>query len=219
MMRAAQWLFTVSLLIVPSLAGAESAHPESMAHELAEQEIGHDLHGDHEELTFKGLLSSREFQGTLVNFGALVLLFAWVIRKKGNPALAERRKQVEAELEEAQRLRAEAEKRHMEAATRLEKLDQEMVAIRAEMVKAGEAERDRIVAQAEEKAARMRKDTNFLIEQQIKQLREDLTREAASAAVMAAQELLQQSTTDSDQNRLAEAYLDRLDEVIEEGQS
>ena len=218
-MRAAQWLFTVSILIVPSLAGAESAHPESMAHELAEQEIGHDLHGDHEELTFKGLLSSREFQGTLVNFGALVLLFAWVIRKKGNPALAERRKQVEAELEEAQRLRAEAEKRHMEAATRLEKLDQEMVAIRAEMVKAGEAERDRIVAQAEEKAARMRKDTNFLIEQQIKQLREDLTREAASAAVMAAQELLQQSTTDSDQNRLAEAYLDRLDEVIEEGQS
>jgi F-type H+-transporting ATPase subunit b len=219
MMRAAQWLFTVSILIVPSLAGAESAHPESMAHELAEQEIGHDLHGDHEELTFKGLLSSREFQGTLVNFGALVLLFAWVIRKKGNPALAERRKQVEAELEEAQRLRAEAEKRHMEAATRLEKLDQEMVAIRAEMVKAGEAERDRIVAQAEEKAARMRKDTNFLIEQQIKQLREDLTREAASAAVMAAQELLQQSTTDSDQNRLAEAYLDRLDEVIEEGRS
>ena len=218
-MRAAQWLFTVSILIVPSLAGAESAHPESMAHELAEQEIGHDLHGDHEELTFKGLLSSREFQGTLVNFGALVLLFAWVIRKKGNPALAERRKQVEAELEEAQRLRAEAEKRHMEAATRLEKLDQEMVAIRAEMVKAGEAERDRIVAQAEEKAARMRKDTNFLIEQQIKQLREDLTREAASAAVMAAQELLQQSTTDSDQNRLAEAYLDRLDEVIEEGRS
>jgi len=218
-MRAAQWLFTVSILIVPSLAGAESAHPESMAHELAEQEIGHDLHGDHEELTFKGLLSSREFQGTLVNFGALVLLFAWVIRKKGNPALAERRKQVEAELEEAQRLRAEAEKRHMEAATRLEKLDQEMVAIRAEMVKAGEAERDRIVAQAEEKAARMRKDTNFLIEQQIKQLREDLTREAASAAVMAAQELLQQSTTDSDQDRLAEAYLDRLDEVIEEGRS
>jgi F-type H+-transporting ATPase subunit b len=148
-----------------------------------------------------------------------VLLIAWVIRKKGNPALAERRKQVEAELEEAQRLRAEAEKRHMETATRLEKLDQEMVAIRTEMIKAGEAERDRIVAQAEEKAARMRKDTSFLIEQQIKQLREDLTREAASAAVVAAQDLLQQSTSDADQDRLAEAYLDRLDEVIEEGRS
>jgi F-type H+-transporting ATPase subunit b len=94
-----------------------------------------------------------------------------------------------------------------------------MVQIRADMVKAGEAERDRIVAQAEEKAARMRKDAGFLIEQQIKQLRKDLAREAASAAVLAAQDLLQKDTTDSDQDRLAEAYLERLDEVIEEGRS
>ena len=55
--------------------------------------------------------------------------------------------------------------------------------------------------------------------QQIKQLRKDLTREAASAAVAAAQDLLQKSTTDSDQDQLAEAYLDRLDEVIEERRS
>lgn len=215
-MRVFRVAFFALFVAAPGLALAESAHPESPAHEAAEHESGHDGHG---ELTFRSLITSRDFQGTLVNFGALILLFAWVIRKKGNPALAERRKQVEAELEEAQRLRAEAEKRHMETATRLEKLDQEMFEIRAEMIKAGEAERDRIVAQAEEKAARMRKDTNFLIEQQIKQLRKDLTKEAANAAVLAAQDLLQASTTDSDQDRLAEAYLERLDEVIEERRS
>ena len=87
------------------------------------------------------------------------------------------------------------------------------------MVKAGEAERDRIVAQAEEKAARLRKDANFLIDQQIKQLRKDLTQQAANAAVVAAQELLQERTTETDQDRLAEAYLTRLDEVLEERQS
>ena len=218
-MRAVRWLLLASILAVPSLVWAQSAHHESVAHEVAEHEAGHDTDDGHAELTFKGLLASPDFQGTLVNFGALVLLIAWVIRKKGNPALAERRKQVEAELEEAQRLRAEAEKRHAETATRLEKLDEEMVQIRADMIKAGEAERDRIVAQAEEKAARMRKDAGFLIEQQIKQLRKDLTREAASAAVLAAQDLLQKDTTDSDQDRLADAYLERLDEVIEEGRS
>lgn len=210
------------MLSVPALALAETAHDEEpAAHEAAEHEAGHDegAHGGHGELTLKGVLSNHEFWGTLVNFGALLVLFAWVIRKKGNPALAERRKQVEAELEEAQRLRAEAERRHQETASRLEKLDEEMVQIRADMVKAGEAERDRIVADAEEKASRMRKDTRFLIEQQMKQLREDLTREAASAAVAAAQDLLQNSTTDADQDRLAEAYLARLDEVIEEGRS
>jgi F-type H+-transporting ATPase subunit b len=218
-MRALRWIVLAALLTAPSLALAESAHHESEAHEVAEHESGHDTHGGHGELTIMGVLKSPEFIGTVVNFGALLLLFGWVIRKKGNPALAERRKQVEAELEEAKRLRAEAEARHMETATRLEKLDQEMVQIRGDMIKAGEAERDRIVAQAEEKAARMRKDTSFLIEQQIKQLREDLTREAASAAVVAAQELLQNATTDADQDRLAEAYLARLDQVIEEGQS
>ena len=62
---------------------------------------------------------------------------------------------VEQELAEAKRLREEAQKRQMETQARLQRLDEEMVEIRAEMVKAGEAERDRIVAQAEEKAMQL----------------------------------------------------------------
>lgn len=207
------------LLALPGLALAEEPTHEALAHEVTEEQSGHGSHDGHGELTFLSLMKSRDFQGTLVNFGVLILLIGWVIRKKGNPALAARRAEVEQELAEAQRLRAEAQQRHMETATRLERLDQEMVQIRGDMIKAGEAERDRIVAQAEEKAARMRKDTAFLIEQQIKQLRKELTQQAATAAVVAAQDLLQQRTTDSDQDQLAEAYLNRLDEVIEERQS
>jgi len=215
-MRACWALLFALLLASPGLVSAESAHHESEAHEVVEHVEGHDGHG---ELSVPGLFGSREFQGTLINFIVLVGLIAWVIRKKGNPALAARRAEVEKELAEAQHLRAEAEKRHMETAMRLEKLDQEMVEIRGEMIKAGEAERDRIVEQAEEKAARIRKDTAFLIEQQIKQLRKDLTQQAANAAVIAAQELLQERTTDADQDQLAEAYLNRLDQVLEERQS
>ena len=44
------------------------------------------------------------------------------------------------------------------------------------------------------------------------------SQEAASAAVIAAQELLQERTTDADRDQLAEAYLDRLDVVLEERQ-
>ena len=215
------WLMLLGLtLAAPSLALAEAAHGESVAHEATQEESGHGAHDDgHGELTFSSLIRNRDFQGTVINFLVLVGLLTWVIRKKGNPALAARRAEVEKELAEAQRLRAEAEKRHMEAATRLEKLDEEMAQIRGDMTKAGEAERDRIVEQAEEKAARLRKDTSFLIEQQIKQLRKELTQQAASAAVGAAQELLQERTTDADQDQLAETYLKRLDEVIEERQS
>lgn len=218
-MGAWRLMLLAATLALPGLASAEEAPHEALAHEVTEEQTGHGSDDGHGELTFASLIKSRDFQGTLVNFGALILLIGWVIRKKGNPALAARRAEVEKELAEAQRLRAEAQARHMETATRLERLDQEMFQIRGEMIKAGEAERDRIVSQAEEKAARMRRDTAFLIEQQVKQLRKELTQQAATAAVVAAQDLLQQRTTDSDQDQLAEAYLARLDEVIEERQS
>jgi F-type H+-transporting ATPase subunit b len=215
------WVMLFAFVVAsPRLVSAETAHGESVAHEVAEEATGHGADDEgHGELTFSSLIRNREFQGTVINFLVLVGLLAWVIRKKGNPALAARRAEVEKELAEAQRLRAEAEKRHMGTAMRLEKLDQEMLQIRGDMIKAGEAERDRIVAQAEEKAARLRKDTSFLIDQQIKQLRKELTQQAASAAVFAAQELLQERTTDADQDQLSEAYLSRLDEVFEERQS
>lgn len=219
-MRPFWGILLAVMLVSPSLALAEADHGESVAHEVTTEETSHGAHDDgHGELTLSSLLKSRDFQGTVFNFLVLVGLLTWVIRKKGNPALAARRAEVEKELAEAQRLRAAAEKRHNETATRLEKLDQEMLQIRGEMIKAGEVERDRIVEQAEEKAARMRKDTTFLIEQQVKQLRKELTHQAASAAVVAAQELLQQRITDADQDQLAEAYLNRLDEVLEERQS
>ena len=76
-----------------------------------------------------------------------------------------------------------------------------------------------MVQQAEEKAARVRRDTTFLIEQQIKQLRHELTEQAAKAAVDAAHGLLAQQTTDADQRDLADAYLKRLDEVAKEQSS
>ena len=219
-MRAFWVMLCALTLVSPALVQAEATNEETVAHEVAEDATGHEAHeGGHGELTFSSLIRNRDFQGTVINFLVLVGLLAWVIRKKGNPALAARRAEVEKELAEAQRLRAEAEKRHLETATRLEKLDEEMVQIRGDMIKAGEAERDRIVAQAEEKAARIRKDTSFLIEQQIKQLRKELTQQAASAAVAAAQGLLQERTTNADQDQLAEAYLTRLDEVLEERQS
>ena len=74
------------------------------------------------------------------------------------------------------------------------------------------AERDRIVSEAETKAARLRKETEFLVEQQMKQLRVDLTRAAVEAAVAAAGEVLSRETTAEDRERLARAYVERLKE-------
>lgn len=213
------WLSSACLIgllaiVAPASSSAEQ-HP-AVAHEAAEE---HAAHGSEGALTLDQVLHNTEFWGTIVNFGFLIILLTWAIRKKGNPALKERAEAVKAELDEAQRLRAEAQAKHDEAAARLEQLDREMGQIRAEMTKAGEIERDRMVAQAEEKAARMRRDATFLIEQQVKQLRSDLTHEATRAAIDAAEQILTAKTNDDDQRRLASDYLNRLVEVTSERQS
>jgi F-type H+-transporting ATPase subunit b len=114
------------------------------------------------------------------------------------------------ELNEAARLRAEAEAKHKEYSERMAHLDQELAQIKREMIAAGEKERDRIVAEAEEKASRMRKEAEFIVEQQVKQLREDLKRETSESAVEAAEALLVKATTSFDQTRLAQEYLAAL---------
>jgi F-type H+-transporting ATPase subunit b len=81
---------------------------------------------------------------------------------------------------------------------------------REALVRAAEGERERIVAEAEAKAARMRKDAEFLALQELKQVRQELWREAVEAAVLAAHELLTTGITTADQERLAEEYLATL---------
>ncbi len=158
-------------------------------------------HGEHGGWDVTSIVAS------FVNFFVLIGLFVFLFKDKLKSFLKERRAAIEVELNEAARLRAEAEAKHKEYSERMAKLDQELAQIKREMIAAGEKERDRIVADAEEKASRMRKEAEFIIEQQMKQLREDLKRETGDAAIEAAEQLLVKATTSFDQQRLAQEYL------------
>lgn len=146
----------------------------------------------------------------VVNFVLLLWILVRLARKPLSSYLVDRRNQIEQDMAEAARLKKEAEARHAEYESRLKALDKEIAALRQEMIDAGVAERDRIIADAQAKAERMRKDAQFLIDQQMKQLRIDLTREAVTAAVAAAEEQLRAQASPQDQERIARDYLTRL---------
>ncbi len=194
-------------------AGPGHAHGGE-AHSHGEAGAHGDAHGEgHGSVTLENIFADTKFRGAVFNFGLLLIIFFVFGRKHITNFLTGRSREIEESLAEAARLKAEAEAKHAEYASRLSKLDSEIETIRADMVKAGEAERDRIVKDAEEKAERMRRDARFTIDQRLKQLREDLTKEASASAVAAAQELLQQKTTSVDQQRLADVYIERLKDV------
>jgi F-type H+-transporting ATPase subunit b len=143
----------------------------------------------------------------LVNFGILLAGYYLLGKKPIAAALQSRRDGIAKEIEEAQRMRKEAEERAKIYQVKLASLEQEVKAAREALVHAGEAERDRLVSEAEAKAERMRKDAEFLVEQELKQIRHDLWKDTVESAVAAAEELLKKRVTPADQERLAEDYL------------
>ena len=143
----------------------------------------------------------------VINFGLLIAGYYYLGKKPIAQALKDRRNGIAREIEEATRMRREAEKRAKVYQAKLAHLEEEMKTTRETLVRAGEAERERLVVEAEAKAERMRKDAEFLVEQELKQLRVDLQRDTVEAAIAAAEELLKKRVTPADQERLAEDYL------------
>jgi F0F1-type ATP synthase membrane subunit b/b' len=143
----------------------------------------------------------------LINFGILAAGYYLMGKKPIAEGLKARRDAIAKDIEEAARMKEEAEERAKKYQAKLELLEEEVAAAREALVRSGEAERDRIVKDAEAKAERMRKDAEFLVEQELKQIRLDLWRDAVDAACLAAEELLKKRVTPADQERLAEDYL------------
>jgi len=168
--------------------------------------------GGHHEAHF----DPNELLAQVVNFILWLVIVILLARKPAAAFLKNRRLAVEEGLVEAKNLKDAAEAKYEEYSERLERLDEELEKLRAEMIAAGENERDQIVAAAEERATRMRKDAQFRIDQQMKQLRADMMREAIDAAIVAAEEVLTKQVRDADQSRLANQYLDSLQESLEQ---
>jgi len=208
MRRALRITLLAACLLAPLALGAEvvaaqDAHetPGEAAH--GEGEHAGSAHGDHH-------VNRIEILAGVVNFGVLIGLLIFLARKPTRAFLVSRRAAVVDGLAEAQKMKAAAEAKYEEYQARLANLDAELAQIKSEIIASGQAERERIIAEAERKAARMRRETDFLIEQQLKQLRVDLTKETVEAAMSAAEKMLRERTTDDDQQRLAKAYLTKL---------
>jgi F-type H+-transporting ATPase subunit b len=216
MRRALHSLALVASLSLPvSLAAAQEEHGEH--HEAHVDEHGADEHGAaaHGEAHGAGAHGEEhhaeinwfELGGSIVNFALLLVVLFLLMRKSLPEFLRNRRASVVEGMEEARRVKEEAEAKHKEYSQRIANLDAELDRLRDEMRRAGMDERDRIVSDASKRAEKMREEARFLIDQQMKQLREDLTREAIEAAVATAEKVLLETTNAQDQERLAKDYL------------
>ncbi|MEO7108938.1 MAG: hypothetical protein ABI183_00755 [Polyangiaceae bacterium] len=146
----------------------------------------------------------------LANFALLIFLYVRLGKKPIKEGLTARRESIAKEIEDAQKMKKEAKQRAKKYQAKLEGLDEELASAKQGLIEAGEADKARIVREAEEKAARMNRDAAALLEQETRQLHEDLVNETVEAAVREAEELLKKRVMPEDHERLAEDFLASL---------
>ena len=214
-------------------AGHADAHGQAAHGEGAHGEHGEGAHGAHDEKAppppinwWHGLLGEKAneppsllwrapgepppFLASLINFGVLLFIVNRYGRKALASALVRRKENITREIDQATRMRKAAEERLAEYEGRLEKISDELERVRREFREQGERDKQRIVQEAKERRERMRKDTEIVLAQEAKHLRQELTAEMVREATRTAAEILARNTTLGDHDRFAEGFLQQL---------
>jgi F-type H+-transporting ATPase subunit b len=154
----------------------------------------------------------NNFLLTALNLFLLIAVLVYVGRKPIRTFFAERRLQIREELDEAAKLRDEAEARFTEWQRRLVDLDTELDQLRARARERAETERDRILADAAATAERIRDDAHAAIEQETRRAQALLRDEASSLAIELAEGVLAREVTDADRGRLVDEFIARIEQ-------
>lgn len=147
------------------------------------------------------------FLASVINFAILGLILYKFGRKPLAEALLKRKTTIMADIDTATQLKEDAERRLEEYEDRFERMDEKLAELRGELAAQAEQEKKHILAEAEERRARMIRDAEFRIEQEGKAVRAELLQQAIAGAAAAAEELLVKKVGPSDLDRMAEDYL------------
>lgn len=150
------------------------------------------------------------FIALAVNFGVLVAGYYLLGKKPVADALKQRRATIGKAIEDAQAMLAGAKERATKYQADLKNADTDAADAKAALVAAGKGEVERLLADAQEKAERMKRDADRLVDQERKQLRHDLLLETIDLATREAAKSLEKSVTAEDHARLAEDLLREL---------
>jgi F0F1-type ATP synthase membrane subunit b/b' len=217
-----------ALALLPVSALAQQSHPShpNKVHPVAapSMSIAHDERGKEpaeaeeegppgeiETWTWKLLNNPRVSYGAmLINFLILIGIYYRYGKKPVADALVDRKKSIASSIENAQKILSEAKQRSKKYKSKLEKVEADAQEAKQSQVSTGKGDAEVIVRNAQEKAARLARDVEFILDQEQKQTQLDLVRETVEKATKEAEELLKSNVSAADQERLAEEFLSKL---------
>lgn len=142
--------------------------------------------------------------GGAVNLG----IYIWILVKFGGPKinsyLKNRKETIEEDMTEAARLREEAESRLDEVQAKIDKFDKERETILAEYRRIGESEKERIIAEAEAQATRIRKEAKLSAETEMVRAQQQIEQQVLEKALELAEKALEERVKPANHNALVD---------------
>ncbi len=164
-----------------------------------------DAHG---EVKAKGWVATDTYR--VLNFAVLAGALVFLLRKPLSQALDSRIKGIQAQMEDLEAKKAEAEKVLSEYNAKIARLSQESEGIVAEYVRQGNEAKARILKEAELSAYKLEEQARRNIENEFEAAKLRLQQDIFEKAMIKAEEIIKKNITADDQNRLVDEYLDKV---------
>ncbi|MBC7793411.1 MAG: ATP synthase F0 subunit B [Clostridia bacterium] len=198
--------------MVPAV-DSPSDHNVTNAHEHAEGHGGH--HGAPTVNWWKWDQSAPPVGWFTVNFIIFGYLIARFAKKPLAAAMQNRHMTIKTTVEENQSAYEAIKGKHDSYRAKLANVEQESRELIESTKQDGALERDRIVKNAEEYAARLKDDTTIVIAHEEQRAAQRLQSDVAKAALANAEEMMRRGITDADRDRLFDQSLKEIESADE----
>lgn len=186
---------------------------------------GHDSHGHHDPINWtsmdykpspaqpKPAWKNPPLIFAFINFGILVFLLVYFVRKPLGSFLQERHESIKIALSEAKELRAQAATRLQEMELKLAKLDDEIASIKESVKEDAAQEKKKIIEQAKDDATALVESADRTLNLEVERAKRKLEVMAIEAALAAAEKILKNEVSAQDVARLRGEYFEQIEQI------
>jgi F-type H+-transporting ATPase subunit b len=163
-----------------------------------------------------GSLSPAKLKDLLwrvLNFAVLLVVLIKVLSKPIANGLRARQQAISEQFADLEERKAEADKAYQTFEEKLAAIDGEVNDIIQSAVAQGEAEKARIIEEANRAAADIKRQAEMAIQHELAEAKLRLREEVANQAVVMAEELIRKNLQETDQVKLIEDYLAKVGTV------
>jgi F-type H+-transporting ATPase subunit b len=150
----------------------------------------------------------------IINFTLMVIILVWAFKKANiKDFFAARTREIKQRLEDLQREKDEAKEKFREIEGKLKDFEEEKKRILEQYRQDGEAEKEKIIAEAGNRVQEILNQAELTIKQETESARARLKQEMVEIAAQKAEEIIADRITEDDQDSLVDDFIERVGKI------